>query len=75
VAVYEGAAQAKLGRVDEALEVYERLRRKSDSIVVLLRLASFYFESRDFTKVRDLSEKIRARDGEGRYERVLSLWT
>lgn len=74
VAVYEGAARAKLGDVDGAIRLYEGLRAKDDSLVVLLRLAGFYFEKRDFDAVKALSRAIKERDAEGRYERVLGIW-
>lgn len=74
LATYEGAALAKLGQLDEAIEMYRDLRTRQDSMVVLVRLAGFHFERRDFDVVRELAAEIASRDEEGRYERALSLW-
>lgn len=74
VAVFEGAARAKLGDVDEAIRIYEGLRADEENLVVLLRLAGFYFSKRDFTRVRELAARMSGMDEEGRYARVLAQW-
>ncbi|MCA9556712.1 MAG: hypothetical protein KC933_42205, partial [Myxococcales bacterium] len=74
VAVYEGAARAKLGDVDEAIRIYEGLLSGQENLVVLLRLAGFYFSKRDFGRVRQLALRMKDLDDEGRYARVLAQW-
>jgi hypothetical protein len=74
VAVFEGAARAMLGQVDEAIRIYEGLLRSHENLVVLLRLASFYFSKRDFGKVQELARRMHAMDQEGRYASVLAQW-
>jgi tetratricopeptide (TPR) repeat protein len=75
IAVYEGAARAKLGQVEEAIAIYENLREEQgDDLVILLRLAGFYFNRRDFPKVGQIARRILELDKEGRYARVLAPW-
>ena len=74
ISIFEGAARAKLGQVDEAIEIYEALDQDQRNLVVLLRLAGFYFAQRNFSRVRDLAEEIRRTDTEGTYERILAPW-
>lgn len=74
IAVYKGACLAKLGELTEAVELYEGLAKKRDSLVILIRLAGFYFEQRRIEKVKEMARKIRALDPEGRYRGVLDPW-
>jgi tetratricopeptide (TPR) repeat protein len=75
ILIYEGAARAKLGQLKEAIEIYEDLRKdQSKDLVVLLRLAGFYFARREFEKVGELARQIVELDKEGRYGRVMAPW-
>lgn len=75
ISIYEGAARARLGQIEEAIRIYEELLEEQGlDLVILLRLAGFYFTRRDFPKVRELARQIVSLDQEGRYARVLQPW-
>ncbi len=74
IAIYEGAARAKLGQMEKAIEIYEEISKSNRDVVILMRLAGFYFANQEFDKVRKLANELVAMDIEGRFKRVLAPW-
>lgn len=76
VRLFLGAAFHELGRWDEALREYKRVKElQGSSADLLVRVASVRFAQGRYDEVRRICALVRGRYGEGDYGEILQLWS